>query len=263
MMKLGIINNAINPGSYDYVKSLGLEFIESCCNFDNDSKSFIENVGLIKENIARTGIKIQSVGRWNLLPNAGGKFNEEQMALQIALMDSAIEIGAPVFVCGVNKDDSVSLFKNYSFAVEYFGKLLEHAAGRIKVASYNCDWNNFVCSDEQWKIVHSELPELGIKFDCSHAINRGEDYLTELSNWGDRVYHFHVKGTAKTNGRYVDDPPAGMDGTCWGNVFAILYARGYDGGLSIEPHSTTWSDKTGLGEKGIEFTKNFIRQYIV
>lgn len=261
-MKLGIISG-FDAGSFDYVKSLGLSFIESCRNDDGEAQSFIDNAASIKENIARTGIPIASVGRWNSSPNDGGKYNEQQMNLQYALMDAAIEVGSPVFVCGCNYDNGISLFRNYSFAVDYFGKLIEHAGGRIKVAAYNCDWNNFVCSERQWEVVLGELPQLGIKFDCSHSINRGEDYLRALSNWGDRIYHFHVKGTARVNGRGVDDPPAGMDGTCWGNVFAILYARGYEGGLSIEPHSHTWRAGSDLGNKGIGFTIRYISQFIL
>lgn len=262
MMKLGIISG-YSDASFDYVKSKGLEFIESCRNNDNEAKDFIAHVSDIKANIARTGIPIGSVGRWDAHPNDKGKLNAEQLELQKSLMSAAIEVGSPVFVCGVNYDKDISLFKNYCLAVEYFGKLLEYADGRIKVAAYNCDWGNFVHSEEQWEVVLGELPELGIKFDCSHSINRGEDYLRALSNWGEHIYHFHVKGTAKVNGRYVDDPPAGIDGTNWGDVFAILYARGYDAGLSMEPHSNTWRADSELGRRGIDYTINFIRKFIM
>ena len=52
------------------------------------------------------------------------------------------------------------------------------------------------------------------------------------------------------NGKHVDDPPAGMDGTNWGALISILHKHGYDGMLSIEPHSSTWQGE--LGEKRLE-----------
>lgn len=262
MMKLGIINGH-GAAEFDYVKDKGLEFIESCRNNDAEAADFVSHAGDIKANIARTGIPIASVGRWAAKPNKGGTFNPQQMESQLALFDAAVATGSPVFVCGCNYDKNVSLFRNYSFAVEYFGQLLERARGKnIKVAVYNCDWENFICSPREWQVVLGELPQLGIKFDCSHSISAGRDYLTELSDWGERIYHFHVKGTVITHGKYVDDPPAGIDGFNWGEIFAILYARGYDAGLSIEPHSATWQGGSEMGKKGIDFTIKYIRQFI-
>ncbi|MDD4774564.1 MAG: sugar phosphate isomerase/epimerase [Eubacteriales bacterium] len=263
MMKLGIISGH-DAAAFDYVKGKGLEFIETCCNNDREAGLFVSHTADVKANMARSGIAMASVGRWAAKPNKGGTFDEGQMESQYALFDAAAEVGAPVFVCGCNYDPGVSLYKNYSFAVEYFGRLLDRAKGKsIRVAVYNCSWENFVCSPREWEVVLGELPQLGIKYDCSHSIGAGRDYLTELSDWGERILHFHVKGTVITRGRYVDDPPAGMDGFNWGEIFAILYARGYDAGLSIEPHSATWQGNSELGKKGIDFTIKYIRQYIL
>lgn len=261
MMKLGMING-FDAAAFDRVKSMGLEFIESCRNNDGESLDFIAHTEEIKANIARTGIPIQSVGRWNAQCNVGGKIDETRFKVITDLFDSAVEVGSPNFVCGVNYDDSVSLYKNYTVAIELFGRLLQRAkASGINVAVYNCDWGNFVCDDRAWRVVLGELPELKIKFDCSHSYNRGEDYLGTLSDWGDRITHMHIKGTVHAGRRGVDDPPAGMDDIKWGSVFAILYARGYNGGLSIEPHSGTWMGE--LGERGVKYTIDYIRPFIM
>lgn len=262
-MKLGIIHR-YNADAFDYVKEKGLEFIEICCNNDEEAAAFVSHIKDIKENITRTGIPIASVGRWNAKPNKGGLFDKQQMESQYALFEAAADIGSPVFVCGCNYDKNVSLYRNYSFAVEYFGGLLERAESRnIKIAVYNCSWENFICSPREWQVVLGELTQLGIKYDCSHSVNAGRDYLNELSDWGEHIFHFHVKGTVITHGRYVDDPPAGMDGFNWGEIFAILYARGYNAGLSIEPHSATWQADSQLGKKGIDYSIKYIRQFIL
>jgi len=265
-MKLGIIRG-YDEAAFEYVKNMGLDFIECCRNSRADAIDFVEKVASTKANIAKYGIPIQSVGRWNPLVNIGGKLEEEEMKSMTDLLDAAIEVGSPVFVCGINYADDISLYKNYCTAVEYFGTLIERAKASgsgIKVAVYNCDWGNFVHRDEVWKVVLGELPDLWIKYDCSHAYSRGQDYLSELSDWGHRVAHFHIKGTVKTKtGRRVDDPPAGMDDLDWGSIFAILYARKYAGGLSIEPHSATWRADSELGQKGIEYAINFTRRFML
>ena len=49
--------------------------------------------------------------------------------------------------------------------------------------------------------------------------------------------------------------------TDWGSFMAILHAKGYQGGLSIEPHSENW--KGDLGDKGVDYTIRFIRNLML
>ncbi len=260
-MKLGMIRYP-NSESFDYLQKRGLSFMECCCNFDPDSKNFIENKDQIKADIARTGVPVQSVGRWNSAPNVGGMIDKDVMDLNLALLRAAVDVGAKVFVCGCNYDDNISLYKNYGAAIENFGILLEEGKKLgIDVAVYNCDWTNFVHRDEAWKVVLGELPDLKIKYDCSHSFSRGQDYIKELDTWLPRVAHMHVKGVSKVGPNAVDNPPAGMDTIDWPTVFALIYQHRYDGGLSIEPHSSTWQGE--LGERGIDFTINYITPFIL
>lgn len=240
-----------------------MNFIEICNNFDSETDNFMKSAESIKAEIERTGVLIGSVGRWNHSLNEGGTINKEKLEKYKWEMETAAYLGSPVYVCGINRDPSVSMYKNYTAAIEMFGSLIEFAKDKnIKIAVQNCDWNNFVVNPADWEIVLGELDALTIKYDCSHAYNRGKNYLQELSDWGERVSHFHVKGTTHAGGkRWVDDPPAGMDDIKWSSVFSVLYARRYDGGLSIEPHSSTWQG--ALGEKGIKFTYNYISNFVL
>ena len=174
----------------------------------------------------------------------------------------AVKIGSPVFHLGVNRDREQSLFRNYVLAVEYLREMLDYAGERgITLALYNCDWGNFLCRDKAWEIVLSEFPQLMIKYDCSHVYGRGDDYIAELNKWADRVVHMHLKGALKVGNDYVDDPPAGLDEFPWPKIFALLYMRGYDKTLSIEPHSGVWTGE--LGERGVKYTIEYMRKLIL
>ena len=261
-MRLGRINTFGNHEleTYKKMKESGMEFVEICCNFDHDSQNVIDQKENIKKVSEQSGLDISCLGRWNHEILSGGKIDGEKLELYKNLLDTAIFLGAKTFVCGCNFDESISLYKNYTNAIEIFSTLCERADGKIKVAVQNCSWNNFVVSPEQWKVVLGEIPELCIKFDASHSYNRHANYLDELADWGERIAHVHIKGTThagKTG--FVDDPPAGMDDLSWGSIFAALYARGYDGDLSIEPHSKTWHGP--LGDAGVAFTRDFIRRF--
>ena len=81
--------------------------------------------------------------------------------------------------------------------------------------------------------------------------------MQEARDWGERFIHVHLKGSLVIGGERYDDPPAGLDQTNWGAFLAILHAKGYEGGLSIEPHSQNWRGE--LGEKGIDYTIRYFR----
>lgn len=259
-MRLGIIGNKTEE-SFDRTRAFGLAFQEICCNNSREAEDFIADVPRFLANIARTGIDVSSVGRWNHTVNHGGHLDAGELDLYKRQLDAAIAIGARTYVCGCNYDDSVSAYRNYTTAIELFGQLIEHAGGKIRIAVQNCEWNNFVVSPRDWRIVLGELPELCLKYDASHAYNRRDDYLAELSEYGERIAHVHIKGTTHAGTRGVADPPAGMDDLKWTSIFATLYARGYDGDLSIEPHSGVWQG--ALADAGVRFTCDFIRPFIL
>ena len=264
MMKLGIICSNPTKEAVAHVKELGLSCIEICNNNNEETLRTHENMADYIANVREAGLFFSSVGRWNSNMNAGGHVNEEEFAIVSKTLEDAIAAGAPTFVCGCNYDDSVSLYRNYSAAIEIFGRLADKARGTgTSVAIYNCDWNNFVHDIETWKVVLGELPDVKIKFDASHSYHAGRDYLREMSDWADRFAHVHVKGAVKTGGRGVDDPPAGMDDLKWGAMFAALYSNGYDGCLSIEPHSAAWRFDSERGRAGVRYTIDFINKFLV
>ena len=261
MMKLGIIKG-YGEDSFRYAKAHQLDFLEICSNYDHDSQAFLQAESEIKNRIQRYGLPVLSVGRWNSLPIKEGHIDRDVVELLKKQIQTTASIGCPVFHLGVNRDQSVTLYQNYVLAVEYLREMCGFAGEKgVTLSLYNCSWENFLCESKAWDIVLPELPQMMLKYDCSHSYGRGADYLAELYQWAPRVVHMHVKGTSMIGSTYVDDPPAGLDALNWRRIFSILYAKGYDKTLSIEPHSSVWQGE--LGEKGVQFTIQFIRPFLM
>lgn len=266
-MKLGIIAKPVEE-SFIMAKEKGLEFLEFCINgrVDNNStenvKELYANINLIKGYIEKYNVSVGSIGRWgsNRIDVDGNVIEEELEAAKI-LIDCASAFGCKNFISGCNYVDSLSLYDNYTAAIKWFSLLIEYGKQKdVNISVYNCRWNNYIVNPESWKVVHGHLKDLGIKFDPSHSIYAGGDYLAEMRDWGHRFYHVHLKGSLPINNIRFDDPPAGLDITNWGAFMSILYAKKYNGTLSIEPHSETW--KNELGKKGIDYTIDYFKKMI-
>lgn len=262
-MQLGIIASPTEE-SFIMAQNKNLSFLELCVNVNQDIQAFTQNVDQINDWISLYDVQIGSIGRWGAdRINEEGQPIEEELQREYQLINACQTLGCPVYITGCNAQESLSYLDNCQAAIHYFQKLITYGQERgIKIATYNCRWNNFVCEEMAWQIIHDQLEDLGIKYDASHSYYANNDnYLSEVANWGHRFYHVHIKGALKVDGQRYDDPPAGMDQLDWRSIMAILYKVGYNGTLSIEPHSTTW--RGALGDKGVDFTIEFIKDYIL
>lgn len=257
-MKLGIIA-WINEEDFKRVRDLDLDFVELCVN--NRAEEFLEHVEDIKQYSEHYNLPIGSIGRWGQDKITTSGIIEDELQLEYRLIEATASLKSPVYITGCNYVEEISYYENCTLAIEYLQKLITYAEQYgIKIATYNCRWNNFIHSDPAWTVIHGYLKDLYIKYDTSHCIYAGGDYLSETKKWADRFAHVHIKGALVIDGERFDDPPAGLDQTDWGSFMAMLYAKGYDGNLSIEPHSATW--KGELGKNGILFTIQYMKKFL-
>lgn len=258
-MRLGIIS-WIYEEDFKKAKSRGMEFIELDVN-DRDEE-FLSHLQQTKELSRTYEMPIGAVGRWGADKISIDGILESELQLECTLMDAAKELNCSIYMTGCNYINELSFYENCNLAMEYLQKLIVHGEKiGVKVATYNCRWNNFIHSEKAWSVIHGQLKDLYIKYDTSHCIYAGGDYLKEAADWGGRFLHVHIKGALLIDGKRYDDPPAGLDQTDWRSFLAVLYTKGYDGNLSIEPHSNLWKDE--LGEKGVDFTIRYMRQLML
>ncbi len=258
-MKLGMIT-WITENDFRRAKERDLEFVELDVN--DRAEEFLDHVTEIAEYSKKYSMPVGAVGRWGSTRISKEGICKDELELESKLIEAAAGLNCEIYITGCNYVEELSYFENCKLAIEYFEQLIAVGKNcRVKIAVYNCRWNNFVHSDMAYTMIHGYLKDLYIKYDPSHCIYAGGDYLKETRDWGDRFLHIHLKGSLKIDNERFDDPPAGMDQTNWGAFLAILYAKGYDGNLSIEPHSSHWWGE--LGEKGIDYTIKYFRNLIL
>ena len=257
-MKLGMISPSHDAAGIQRIKALGLDYADFDVNADDISYL---NRAEIRKALSETGVKLGAVGRWGRdRITADGSICAKEQKDEFDLIDMCAELGCPVYITGCNYVDGLSYYQNVSAAIAYFQSLIDYAAGRVKLCVYNCSWNNYVNKPHEWDIINDHLKALGIKFDPSHTVNGGRDYLSEAALYGANFDHVHLKGTLNIDGRHIDDPPAGMDMINWGALLSILRKYNYQGMLSIEPHSATWQGE--LGEQGLKYTIDYFKKLL-
>lgn len=256
-MKLGRIA-WFEEADFKSARERGMEFIELDVN--DRAETFLENVDVIRSRSEAYQVPVAAVGRWGSDRISVDGIRQEE--LEYRLIDAAAALNCDIYITGCNYVQELSYYENCGLAISYFEKLIAHGKEKgVKIAVYNCRWNNFVCNPMAYTVIMGYLKDLYIKYDPSHCIYDGGDYLKEARDWGDRFIHVHLKGSLVIGGERFDDPPAGLDQTNWGAFLAILHAKGYDRALSIEPHSANWRGE--LGEKGIDYTIQYFRNLLL
>ncbi|MHA7963265.1 sugar phosphate isomerase/epimerase family protein [Paenibacillus sp. CAU 1782] len=261
-MNLGIIAPA-EESSFILAQKRKLHFLEFCVNEGDDVTAFCDRVGELSAWKEQYDIQIGSIGRWKSIRiDRSGDIVQDELKRCFELIDVASELQCPSFVVGCNYVDELSLYDNCTAAIRFFGELLTYASSKtVNISTYNCRKVNFVHSPDVWRIIHGHLPQLGIKYDPSHARFFGGDYLQETFDWGHRFYHVHLKGSLLINGVKVDEPPAGMDQTDWKSFLATLRAVGYSAGLSIEPRKSALPDE--LADRGVDYSASYFRKLLL
>ncbi len=301
-MKLGIISQP-EVQSFDHAKELGLDFVEFDCNPTAFFGRPVEELHAVKADLKaasqRTGVEVGAVGRWasRILDEKGQVIPEEWEAVK-SVIDFGAYLGAKYYLCSCAYVKEISYYQNITCAIKVLNDIVAYAKEKgMECAIVNCIMgDNYIRTPEQWKLILSEVPGLGIKYDPSHSFVHGGQngaYLTEGLEWGKHFKYCHIKGviqrgesrepdmwakralvekfpelkdelasaTSHVDNDWYDNPPAGIDVINWRAFFAILYKYGYDGYLAIEPHSPTWRGEKG--EKGVKYTIKYMRDLMI
>ncbi|MFV0255534.1 MAG: sugar phosphate isomerase/epimerase family protein [Erysipelotrichaceae bacterium] len=191
-----------------------------------------------------------------------GQINAEQLEIDKQLITRCSQLGATKFVTGCNCDVGLSMAENRKLAIEYFTQIIAFGQScNVDICIYNCDWNNYVYTEYEWRQIIDPVEGLMIKYDPSHSFYRDQDYLVEICNRHPKIGHFHVKGGMKIAGKRYDDPPAFMDQIDWNSIFSILNIENYEYFVSIEPDSLNIEKEKML--RGVAYTYDSLKKIIL
>jgi sugar phosphate isomerase/epimerase len=250
-MKIGFMSNGAHE-DVDFAVQHGFASLELSF-FHGPMDPKIEVGPALKEKMEAAGLPVCAVGVWGRNYLAADDAERKQAWQELArAMDYAQAMGSPILVMGAGEDKDKTLAEKMEAFLPNFTKTCEQARKRnLQVAIYNCGWANFVTGPEAWQALFDALPDapIGIKFDPSHPYHAKQDYLRHLRDFGARVLHAHAKDVQYIAGEPFTEPPAGLGDIRWGNMISILYHHGYEGTISLEPHSKPWTEAlryTGL-----------------
>ena len=177
-------------------------------------------------------------------------------------IDFAAKVGSPVYIghpeaLTHGEHDRIKAFR------EYWTEACKYAEDKgIKVCVNSCGLN-----PESWDIIFHEVPELYLKYDPSFSNQEGRDIPMELTRYGSRLAHFHVKDEVPRKSydsnliKKYEYAPAGMGSIHWGQVVTLLYEVGYKGVLSVEVHSAFWNSDANF-ERGLVLAKRHLEQFM-
>ncbi len=258
-MRIGFICN-LTEADFKFAADNGFKVVEYNGNSD---MAFTEKAKELAGYAKKYDVAFNMVGLFgrNYISDDAAE-NARHLADAKKTIDFCEGVGSPVFVTGGGDETGRTVEENCKRAVDNLGALIEYAKPKgIKVALYNCHWTNFAVAPDAWEILMPALPDLGIKFDPSHAVIGGRDYLAEMRDWGHKFYHCHAKGSLTIGGQRFQDPNPGFDETNWGAFFALLYFHNYKGDVNIEQHAGRWLQD--LKYSGLLFSKRYLEQFIL
>jgi sugar phosphate isomerase/epimerase len=213
----------------------------------------------------RNGVRASMLGLWgwNHLD-----LDRDKRAEAHAMLDRAIgfakTLKADVFVTGGGQIPGEPVGRSAAEFLKIFPPFLDkiRAAG-MKPAFYAVHGASFFDGIEAFERVWEQMPDVAIKFDPANWRHHGDDYLSILHRYGNKIGYVHVKEHLyDAQGKLASQPPAGMGDIAWGKVLAFLYEHDYRGWLSIEPHGPIWS-RGAMREKMLLITKKYLSQFHV
>ena len=179
-----------------------------------------------------------------------------------AARDLALKLGAEILIAGSARYEDIPEEDQYERVIKDMAPMIEQVQDKgLDFAFYNCRWENVVCTPEAWARVLPDIPDAGIKFDPSHPVYDGRDWMPDMWKAGERILHCHAKDTMWIAGQRIPDPNPGLGQTNWGAFFGILYELGLDVDVCIEPHSAVYSGKNRY--PALMLSKRHLEQFLM
>lgn len=161
--------------------------------------------------------------------------------------------------------------------VDTFGPLVELAEkNHVRLCFENCPlMGNIAISPVMWHKIFERLESecLGLAYDPSHLVWEMMDPYAPISEFKDKIFHFHAKDTKidreqlsrtgiLTDFSWWTYRIPGRGEIDWGRMLGELKKIGYDGTISIEHEDQEYEGSLEAVSEGILKSRTFLEQHL-
>lgn len=202
------------------------------------------------------------------------------------VIDAAVLLDVEIVGTFIGADQSKSAAENLETFGRYWPPMIKYAGERgIKIAIENCPmlWHdtwpggqNVAYSPTIWKRMFEIIPDdnFGLNYDPSHLIWQFIDEVQPIRDFRDRIFHVHAKdmeldrvklaqdGILSAGVGWAHPRLPGLGEVRWRELFAALYAIGYDHVVSIEHEDRAFEKTEELVKRGFHLTRDYLQPWI-
>jgi sugar phosphate isomerase/epimerase len=252
----------------------------------NMSELTDERVEYIKEYTRIKNVFISGIGYY---PNAlSADLEQRQTAIEHikACILGAERLGIPVVNTFIGKNRELPMDANWKEFLSVWPELIQFAEEhQVKVAIENCpmyfwtEWpsgENLACTPAFWRKMFAEIPSnyFGLNYDPSHLAWQRMDYVKQIYNFNNKLFHFHVKdakfyqekfdevGTYAAPLEYYAPKLPGLGDIDWGKVVSALNDVGYKGAFILEIEDRAYEDTLEDRLNALKLSRDYISNFI-
>jgi sugar phosphate isomerase/epimerase len=233
------------------------------------------------------GLAVNAAGNL-FLPDLSTEESQQEEILQQSrqAIDIAAAQDVAVVVTLIGRDMRLNGDENIALYKEIFTPIASHAESKgVRLAFENWPRNGtmLAVTPELWDAMFNAVPSnaIGLCYDPSHLLWMGIDYIGPIRDFHERIYHAHAKDTEILSegrnrfgiyGRQLSATSQlawwryrlpGYGQVDWTRYIDTLYQIGYDGLLSVEHEDPMWDDTPERALRGLQLTRQFLRQFLV
>jgi sugar phosphate isomerase/epimerase len=232
------------------------------------------------------GLEISSLGFYPNPLHPDAEVREAAFSHLKEVIDAAELLKVEIVGTFIGADQSKSADDNLETFAKLWPPIIKYARKRgIKIAIENCPmlWHdtwpggqNVAYSPSIWKRMFEIIPDdnFGLNYDPSHLIWQFIDEIQPIYEFKDRIFHAHAKDMQLDRAKLAQDGILsagvgwanprlpGLGEVRWRELFAALYATGYDFVISIEHEDRAFEKTEELVKRGFYLTRDYLRPWI-
>jgi sugar phosphate isomerase/epimerase len=303
-MKLGFVSAILPELSLeelvDYAAECGYECIEVCCwPLGKADRRYAGVTHIDVETLDKTraeeinsylqarGIEISALGYY---PNPLDP-DEEKSLFYInhirKVIDASVLLGVNRINTFIGRDKDKSVEENFeTFKMVWRPLVLYAESKKVTISIENCpmiftsdEWpggNNLASTPAIWRQMFSEIKSkfFGLNFDPSHLLWMQMDYIAPLYEFGDKIFHVHLKDARVHRDRLNEvgimaAPLAfhtpklpGLGDIDWSRFISTLHDIRYTGPICVEVEDKSFEDSLDDRKYSLILCKRYLGQFL-